>query len=171
MSVFPISGNQNYTKIYDTVVTSSAVYNALLKSQGPIGIQTRIGTVTFTQFASSGAVDDIFIVKDLNGNNMQFQPGDTILSSTLIGHNTLVSTPGSIAEVELQLQEFNDTITPGTILTLGNSGDLSLVNPGQTVAVPVIVDGVSTYLSVAQSVEDIIEGTLDVRLNVIPLQL
>lgn len=169
MSVNPISGNQNYTKINDTVVTPSAVFDALLKSHGPIGIKTIIGTVS--AFAGTGAVPYDYMVKDLNGNNIQFQAGDMLLSSTMMGNGTLVS-PTDAVTLTLQLQEFAGD-APGSTTPIGNAiiTDTPLANRGQTTVTSFVVPDDERFLSVVLSAEDITAGILDVRVNLIPLQL
>lgn len=165
MSVNSISGNQNFNKINNTVVTPSAVYDALLNSQGPVGIKTILGTTN-----TLGATG-FYTVIDLNGNPIQFQEGDFVMSTTISGHQTLTPETSTF-EVSLAASVGGDPSTnlvgpdPATAVAAPNVNDgVTLVNTSTE------VDDTDQWPVVAVDVDNVTAGHVEVVFSVIPLQL
>jgi len=170
MSVYPISGNQNYSKLENTVVTANAVYDALLQNQGPVGIQTRVGTTSVALGATG-----YYTVVDVNGNPMKFQEGDFILSTTLSGHGTLEPSEATF-KVSLGSSSTGppvvDLVGPEVVdaVVLGDPN----VNDGITGTEQTVsgrVDDSSQWPIVVLYTDNVTSGAVDVRFSVIPLQL
>jgi len=160
MSATPISGNQNYTKVNNTVVTASAVFNALQVMQGALNLKT--------YFLQAVPTDTGFYdLLDENDNTFELHPGDVVQATTILGNDTLTSGGAPTFQVALSPEPVSGTPSVGDALTPAET--LASTNAGKTdVTNTAVAANTHPVLEITAAVTS---GRVNVRLLVVPIQM
>lgn len=158
MSAYPISGNQNFTKVTNTIVTTNAVVDAL-KAVGETGnYVTVIGYAMPTTVGVSSVVNS-------HGHPIVLNVGDVVVAATASGLG-LVQGAGATVATGLALTDggavVGSPLTPATDLTTVAGVTGTTVTP---------VDSSATFLVAELAVADVTAGEVIVRLVVLPVAI